>query len=42
MDELIEIACPECGHDGPYPLIDESAAECGNCYASIDLTGGEE
>lgn len=41
MDELQEYPCPACGFDGPHNEIDHSAIECGRCYTSIDITGGD-
>jgi hypothetical protein len=42
VDELQEYPCPECEFDGPHNPIDDSAIECGRCYTSIDITGGEQ
>lgn len=43
MDEIeTEVPCPECGHEGPHTIIDESALECVSCYTSIDITGGSD
>jgi hypothetical protein len=42
MNEVLEYPCPECGYEGPHNPIDNSAIECGKCYASIDITDGEE
>ena len=40
--EVIEYPCPECGHDGPHPLIGvdywmDSEVECVGCYAEFSI-----
>lgn len=37
--EHVEYPCPECGHDGPHPVVDDSdgnqTVECVGCYAEF-------
>lgn len=37
----VEYPCPECGHDGPHPVVDKkpdgSVIECVGCYSEVDI-----